>query len=72
VRESTAADPSNPSPADSASLTVENVKVLQIEKQKIARTIEYSSSIVAFEEVHLASASPGKIDQTYRQLARFL
>jgi len=34
-----------------------------VEKQKIARTIEYSSSIIAFEEVHLASATPGKIDQ---------
>jgi membrane fusion protein (multidrug efflux system) len=61
--ESTASDPSNPSSVDSASATVENVRILQIEKQKIARTIEYSSSIVAFEEVHLAPASPGKIDQ---------
>jgi membrane fusion protein (multidrug efflux system) len=61
--ESTASDPSNPSAADSASATFENVKILQIEKQKIARTIEYSSSIVAFEEVHLVSASPGKIDE---------
>lgn len=62
-KEATASDPSNPAPADSSSATVENVRVLQIEKQKIARTIEYSSSIVAFEEVHLASASPGKIDK---------
>jgi membrane fusion protein, multidrug efflux system len=62
-KEATASDPANPETADSSSSAVENVKVLQIEKQKIARTIEYSSSIVAFEEVHLASASPGKIDQ---------
>lgn len=62
-KEATVFDPSNPATADSSSVTVENVKVLQIEKQKIARTIEYSSSIVAFEEVHLASASPGKIDK---------
>ncbi len=62
-KETTASDPTQPAATDSLSTTVENVRVLQIEKQKIARTIEYSSSIVAFEEVHLASASPGKIDQ---------
>ncbi|KPK83986.1 MAG: hypothetical protein AMS27_11240 [Bacteroides sp. SM23_62_1] len=42
---------------------VENVRTLQIEKQRIARTIEYSSSIIPNEEVHLASASPGKIER---------
>jgi membrane fusion protein (multidrug efflux system) len=52
----------NPAVADSTGKSVEMVRVLRVEKQKIARTIEYSSSIVAFEEVHLASASPGKID----------
>jgi len=62
-KESTASDSSNPATTDSSAANVENVKILQIEKQKIARTIEYSSSIVAYEEVHLASASPGKIDQ---------
>lgn len=53
---------SNPGTGDSTAANVENVRVLRIEKHKIARTIEYSSSIIAFEEVHLASASPGKID----------
>jgi RND family efflux transporter MFP subunit len=59
-------DPSgkaNPGTADSTSANVENVRILKVEKQKIARTVEYSSSIIAYEEVHLASASPGKIDQ---------
>ena len=56
-------DPANPASGDSTSANVENVKILRVEKQKIARTIEYSSSIIAFEEVHLASATPGKIDQ---------
>jgi len=56
-------DPANPSSGDSTIANVENVKILRVEKQKIARTIEYSSSIIAFEEVHLASATPGKIDQ---------
>ena len=53
---------SNPGSTDSTSANVENVRIIQVEKQKIGRTIEYASSIIAFEEVHLASASPGKID----------
>jgi len=59
----TESDPANPAATDSTITKVENVRVLLVEKQKIARTIEYSSSIVAFEEVLLASASPGKIEQ---------
>lgn len=62
-KEQTASDPANSLAADSVSTAIENVRILRIEKQKIARTIEYSSSIIAFEEVHLASASPGKIDE---------
>jgi membrane fusion protein (multidrug efflux system) len=58
----TGSDPADSTAVDSTSSKVENVKILTLEKQKIARTIEYSSSILAFEEVHLASASPGKID----------
>jgi membrane fusion protein, multidrug efflux system len=61
-KKQTASDPANSSAADTTGLNVENVRILRVEKQKIARTIEYSSSIIAFEEVHLASASPGKID----------
>jgi len=57
-------DLSNPeTAAASKQQTIENVKTIRLEKQKIARTIEYSSSIIAFEEIHLASSSPGKIDR---------
>jgi membrane fusion protein (multidrug efflux system) len=59
----TASDPAKPATGDSTGVNVENVRTLRVEKQKIARTIEYSSSIIAFKEVHLASASPGKIEQ---------
>jgi RND family efflux transporter MFP subunit len=62
-KKQTAFDPANVSAGDTTGLNVENVRILRVEKQKIARTIEYSSSIIAFEEVHLASASPGKIEQ---------
>jgi RND family efflux transporter MFP subunit len=34
-----------------------------LEPQTIGKTIEYSSTLEAFEEVHLVSASPGKIDE---------
>jgi membrane fusion protein (multidrug efflux system) len=43
--------------------TTEVVKTIRIEKQKIARSIEYSSSIIPYEEVHLASSSPGRIER---------
>ncbi len=48
--------------------TVENVKTICIEKQKIARTIEYSSTIIASEEVHLAPSSPGKIEKIFVEI----
>jgi len=41
------------------------VKVLPLSKTKIARTIEYSSTILPFEEVNMAPASPGRIDKIY-------
>jgi len=47
---------------------VENVKTIRIEKQKIARTIEYSSTIIASEEVHLAPSSPGKIEKIFVEI----
>lgn len=57
-------DPANPGTGEPATdQTVEVVKTILVEKQKIARTIEYSSSIIPYEEVYLASSSPGKIER---------
>lgn len=41
------------------------VKVLPLTRTKIARTIEYTASILPFEEVNMAPSSPGRIDKIY-------
>lgn len=40
----------------------EMVRVISLNKQTIARTIEYQATLKPFEEIHLAPASPGRID----------
>lgn len=45
------------------SLKVETVKTMLVEQQKITRVIDYTSTLNAFEEVHLAPASPGRIEK---------
>ncbi|MBN1107344.1 MAG: efflux RND transporter periplasmic adaptor subunit [Bacteroidales bacterium] len=41
------------------------VRVKALTKTKIARTIDYSSTILPFEEVNMAPASPGRIEKIY-------
>jgi membrane fusion protein (multidrug efflux system) len=41
------------------------VKVMAISKTKIARTIDYTATINAFEEVNMAPSTPGRIDKIY-------
>ncbi|MGL5682466.1 MAG: efflux RND transporter periplasmic adaptor subunit [Marinifilaceae bacterium] len=41
------------------------VKVLKLEKQNIAKTLEYNANLVADEEVFYAPASPGRIEKIY-------
>ena len=41
------------------------VKVLTLAKTKIARTIDYTATILPFEEVNMAPSSPGRIDKIY-------
>lgn len=43
--------------------TVEKVRVAPIAKQVVSRVVEYPVNLVAFEENHLAPASPGRIDR---------
>jgi len=43
--------------------TVYRVKTMVLEKQKIARNIEYTASLLAFEEIHYAPAAPGRIEE---------
>jgi membrane fusion protein (multidrug efflux system) len=41
------------------------VKVRTITKTKIARTIDYTATILPFEEVNMAPSTPGRIDKIY-------
>jgi membrane fusion protein, multidrug efflux system len=41
------------------------VKVMPVSKTMIARTIDYTSTIQAYEEVNLAPSTPGRVDKIY-------
>jgi len=46
----------------------EIVKVMELQTQTVARTIEYPATLQAYEEVHLAPASPGRIEGIYAEI----
>ncbi|KAF5050564.1 Multidrug resistance protein MdtE [anaerobic digester metagenome] len=48
---------------DAASEKIEVVRVTELQVQQVARSVEYSSTLLAYEEIHMAPASPGRIDQ---------
>jgi len=48
--------------AESTAPLKERVKITTLAKEEISRSVEYSSTLEAFKEVHLAPASPGKIE----------
>ncbi len=41
------------------------VKVMKLGKTKIARTIDYTATILPYEEVNVVPSSPGRIDKIY-------
>lgn len=45
------------------SITSQLVKVTPLDLQNISRSVEFSSSLLANEEVHMVPTSPGKIDR---------
>lgn len=45
--------------------TVSLVKVLSLDKRVISRTVNYTANILAYEELQVAPASPGRIDNIY-------
>jgi RND family efflux transporter MFP subunit len=62
----------NPASADaslSAAAVTEKavipVKVATLTKTKIARTIDYTATVLPFEEVNMAPSTPGRIDKLY-------
>ncbi|KPL14827.1 MAG: hypothetical protein AMS26_09355 [Bacteroides sp. SM23_62] len=44
------------------------VEILELEQQMISRTIEYTSSLIPFEENHLVPSSPGRIEKIYVEI----
>ena len=38
---------------------------MTLEKTKIARTIDYTATVLPFEEVNMAPSTPGRIDKIY-------
>jgi membrane fusion protein (multidrug efflux system) len=57
-----ASDPVNPSSADKAAIPV---KVMTLSRTKIARTVDYTATIMPYEEVNMAPSAPGRIDKIY-------
>lgn len=41
------------------------VKVITLQKTKIARTIDYTATVLPYEEVNMAPSTPGRIDRIY-------
>jgi RND family efflux transporter MFP subunit len=64
---STQIDQQKTNESDSTSLAnkAEKVRIMILEPQVIAKDIEYSSILKAFEEVHLAPTTPGRIDKIF-------
>ena len=52
-------------PAGTAEKAAIPVKVATLAKTKISRTIDYTATILPFEEVNMAPSAPGRIDKIY-------
>lgn len=47
----------------------EPVEVVELQPQTIARSVEYPSTLQAYDEVHLAPAQPGRIENIYVEIS---
>jgi membrane fusion protein, multidrug efflux system len=46
----------------------EPVKIMELQYQTISRSVEYPANLIAYEEVHLAPASPGRIEEIHAEV----
>jgi membrane fusion protein, multidrug efflux system len=53
------------STSQESSTRVEPVRVVKLDYQIISRTVEFTSTLQAYEEIHMAPASPGRIENIY-------
>jgi membrane fusion protein (multidrug efflux system) len=44
------------------------VKTIKLERTRIARTIDYTATVLPFEEVNVAPSTPGRIDKIYVEI----
>ena len=51
--------------SDTSAVKIEKVKISILQPRKIAKDIEYTSTLKAFEEVNLVPAAPGRIEKIY-------
>jgi len=58
----TATAAGNTAPVEKAAIPV---RVMTLEKTKIARTIDYTATVLPYEEVNMAPSTPGRIDKIY-------
>jgi membrane fusion protein, multidrug efflux system len=49
--------------AAAADTTIYRVKTMTLEKQKISQNIDYTASLLPYEEIYYAPASPGRIEE---------
>jgi membrane fusion protein, multidrug efflux system len=62
VRDAKAVSSDPATPAAEAAIPV---KVMTLSKTKISKTIEYTATVLPFEEVNMAPSTPGRIDKIY-------
>ncbi len=55
----------SPSNSETGEVKIEKVKVVELKKKEVSRTIESTSTLIAFEELHLSPSSPGRIENIY-------
>jgi len=58
--------------ATDSTVKAEPVEVTTVAPQLIARDVEYTSTILAWEELHYAPASPGRIDQIFVEVGQYV
>jgi membrane fusion protein, multidrug efflux system len=60
----------SPDPATVTKRAAIPVKIMALTKTRIARTIDYTATILPFEEVNMAPSAPGRIDRIYVEVGR--
>lgn len=58
----------NEQATDTETARREVIQVVELQPQTVARTVEYPGTLEAYEEVHLAPASPGRIERIHTDI----